>query len=748
MRSVLLLLPAMLHAQTLRVGTFDQEVRTVHETGETRAVSVDGEGHVWAAAKGGLMMRSGPAWTRVAGAAEAEQVAAGNGAVWFTSQGALWKVAGASPERVAALPGAALHLAARTQVLVSTAQGLFLLDGGRLVADTGLKGAVRQTSIARDGRVAAAAEGGLFLKPAGGAWQRLFPKSGKQSWAPDDVRGVAFDARDRLWFASPQGVGCWDGARWRLYTGADGLPYDDFTTVAAGEDGVVWFGTRIGAIRYDGRVWEYRQGRRWLPDDDVRSIAVDARGGAWIATASGISQIERKPTTLAEKARFFESEIDRRHRRTPYGYVLEVALKNPGDLSQWTQHDSDNDGLWTAMYGAAECFAAGAGNEEARGRATAAFEALRFLSTVTQGGPHPAPRGFVARSILPTDGPDPNLRDSPDHDRQMRETRDHLWKRIAPRWPRSADGKWYWKSDTSSDELDGHYFFYGLYYDLAARSEDARRAVREHVAAITDHLLDHNFQLVDHDGKVTRWGAFDPANLNHNLNWWQERGTNSLSILSYLKVAEHITGNPRYAQAYRVLVESHAYESNVLIPKSNAGPGSGNQSDDEMIFMNYYGLLRYERDPALRTRYLLAFHNHWLIEEPEINPLFNYLYAAIASGQKYSDAFGSTDLTPGGDWLQDSADTLVRFPLDRISWSFRNSHRTDVRPLPAWAREGGAARGYRVNGKVVPIDERFVQHWNHDPWRLDDNSGGRSLADGAAYLLPYYMGVYFKFIQE
>jgi ligand-binding sensor domain-containing protein len=61
-------------------------------------------------------------------------------------------------------------------------------------------------------------------------------------WAPINVRGVAYDSRGRLWFASPQGVGCFDNG-WTLYTGAEGLPYNDFTTMAAGEAGVVWFGT-------------------------------------------------------------------------------------------------------------------------------------------------------------------------------------------------------------------------------------------------------------------------------------------------------------------------------------------------------------------------------------------------------------------------------------------------------------------------------------------------------------------------
>jgi hypothetical protein len=70
-------------------------------------------------------------------------------------------------------------------------------------------------------------------------------------------------------------------------------------------------------IRFDGEAWEYRQGLRWLPDDDVQSIAVGAGGDAWIATKKGLAHIERRPMTLAEKARVFEEEIDKRHRRTP-----------------------------------------------------------------------------------------------------------------------------------------------------------------------------------------------------------------------------------------------------------------------------------------------------------------------------------------------------------------------------------------------------------------------------------------------
>ena len=451
---------------------------------------------------------------------------------------------------------------------------------------------IRQSATSRDGRTAEARADGLFLKGRDGQWERVRPSDRRRSWAPVDVRGVAFDADDRLWFAAPQGVGRLDGANTTLWTGAEGLPYDDFTTVAAGERGVVWLGTRKGAIRFDGQTWEYRQGRRWLPDDDVRPIAVGSAGDAWLATPRGLSHIARRLMTLAEKARWFEQEIDTRHRRTTYGYVHPVRLARPGDTSEWTQVDSDNDGLWTAMYGAGECYACAVTKDDvACGRATRAFDALRFLGEVTQGGPHGPPPGFVARSILPADGPDPNVHDSPERDRARQQSVDRRWKVITPRWPRSADGKWFWKSDTSSDELDGHYFFYGLYHDLVPKSADERERLRAHVTALTDHLLEHGFRLVDHDGRPTRWGVFDPASLTHDADWWEERGLNSLSMLSYLAVAEHVTGDPGYGRAARTLVEQHGYGANVLISKTPFGAGAGNQSDDEMAFMNLHGSL-------------------------------------------------------------------------------------------------------------------------------------------------------------
>ena len=610
---------------------------------------------------------------------------------------------------------------------------------------------VRQFA-SHDGREAVATATGIWERVDQADWQRLTvaDRLGRH-WAAADVRGVTYDASGRLWFATLAGVGYRDDD-WHFFSGRDGLPFNDFTCCAAAPNGDVWFGTTLGAIRYRDGQFAYRQGKRWLPHDHVQSLIVDPSGIVWIGTPGGIGRIRAVRLTLQQKADIYDAEIDQYLKRTEFGYVAEAGLEAPGDRGTSRQHDSDNDGLWTAMYGAAQCFAVATRNApDARGRAKKAFEALRFLQVVTQGGSHSPPPGYVARTILPTAGPNPNR--GADYDRQKRDQQDRKWKIMDPRWPISNDGQWYWKSDTSSDELDGHYFFYPLYYDLVAETEEEKQRVRDVVRALTDHLIDHDFALQDHDGAPTRWAVFGPAALNHDHSWHVERGLNSLSMLSYLAVARHVTGDDRYEQVAKKLIDEHGYAANLMVPKMQRGIGSGNQSDDEMAVMSFYNLVKYTRDPQMRTRYLESFFAYWMLEQPERNPFFHFAYAALGRGAMTRNAYGSIDMSPWGDWLADSVGALRRFPLDRVSWSHQNSHRLDILRLPP--QQGSdmlermvGDRGYRVDGKVLPVDERFFAHWNTDPWRLDTGSGGRQLASGTVYLLPYYMGRYHGLLDD
>ncbi|MBN2311777.1 MAG: hypothetical protein JXR94_22550 [Candidatus Hydrogenedentes bacterium] len=780
------------------VGSFGQEVRAFYGTGEglpssdALAVAVDPrDGAVYAGTAGGLARFAEGQWAPVPGmqgsavplvaaAAPRDSLTAPirTDGGWAEGRdlgpvGVLavfrdgvclpdGKPLAPIPVETRAAGGLNCLAIGRRAVFLGTDNGLFVLAVDEtqdrlhfapvpeLAGLLGKSSSVRDVAVGPAGEVLVAAEAGVFYSEDLTDWQELEPQGAGRSWAPRDVRAVAFDTLGRAWFASPQGVGCL-AEGWHLYTGADGLPYDDFTAMAAGEQGAVWFGTAIGAVHYDGRHWAYRQGLRWLPADAIRDVAVAPDGAAWFATGNGVGCIRRTPMTFAEKAAYYEDAIDRYHRRTEYGFVLEVGLAAPGDTSEVHRSDSDNDGLWTSMYGAGECFAYAATKDpKAKARAKAAFDAMKFLGDVTQGGTHPAPPGFVARSVLPTSGRNPNDGDTPERDRE-RQSSDRYWKVIDPRWPISEDGKWYWKTDTSSDELDGHYFLYAQYYDLVADTDEERARVREQVRGLTDHLIDHDFCLVDHDGKPTRWAVFSPKALNGDPNWFAERGLNSLSMLSYLAVAEHVTGDPKYRAAADSLIQEHHYGQNLLMPKLQAGVGSGNQSDDEMAFMSYYNLIKYETDPALRALYAFSLSRYWRLEEPELNPFFNFIYAASCQGLSFTDAFGPHPLF-GADraWLDDAVETLMRFPLDRCDWRHLNSHRKDIVFLPTHtytfdSRPSG--RGYRVNGKALPVDEQYFNHWSVDVWALDTGGSGAGMGDGAVFLLPYYMGLHHGFIE-
>lgn len=796
----------------VKVENYLQEMRTAYTkadglpSDDVRAITITQDGTVYAGTAAGLAKWTEGGWETVFQIADGieEMLADGNKLYVATSTG-LYPVLndklGPLLVPLPAPPNAIVLDKSQTDdaMLVATSKGLFALQGGSAIPLDVLTENyeevtdIRDVTVAGNGTIFVATRAGvLVLLDRGGLplqkspasisstgvkelpqgarktprWQRILPGDNAGDWAFQDAQCVyccdyspgnsdpqRFEGSGdyNLIFAAPQGVVESNGGGDILYDGRAGLPYNDFTCLDRAPGRRLWLGTTKGAIHFDGRHWAYRAGKRWLPDDDVRDIAATA-DGAWIATAGGISHIYFKTMTLAEKAKGFEDAIDKYHRRTPYEYVADVRLKNPGDTSEWEQHDTDNDGQYTGLYGAAECFAyAATGDPIAKQRATKAFEALAFLSEVTQGGSNPAPPGFIARTILPTSGPNPNEHDSPERDRKKQED-DALWKVLDPRWPTSEDGQWYWKTDASSDELDGHFLLYGLYYDLVAESDTEKARVREVTARVMNHLIEHDFRLVDHDGTPTRWANFSPESLNGDPDWWAERGLNSLSVLTYLNIAWHVTGDQKYRDVFIDLADNHYYALNGMVaPKLQAGPGSYVQFDDKMSFMNYYNLLRLEPDP----KYLRMFQNsifyYWQIVRQERNPFFNFVYAALCDGRGMETQWGVTDLSPTHQWLEDSVDTLKRFPMDLILWPINNSHRIDLIPLGEHTREPGKAKGngYRVDGYVIPIDERNALSFSEDTWRYDDKGGGgKTLEEGSPFLLGYYMGLYHGFIVE
>jgi hypothetical protein len=478
------------------------------------------------------------------------------------------------------------------------------------------------------------------------------------------------------------------------------LPVNDLTVIAVESPEVTWIGSPQGAVRLDVRELrvEYFAGERWLPDDRVTGIGFD-RGSTWIETAKGFSRIDYTETTLADKSRAFVERIQARHNR--WGLTASSDLRVPGDLSTNQLVSTDNDGLWTAMYVAAECFRFKVtGQADARDNARRGMQAVLRLEAIT-GIP-----GFPARSFIKV-GVDTQPRDGEWHD--------------------AAETGWRWKGDTSSDEIVGHYFVYPIYYDLVA-DESEKAQLRAALERITNHILDHQYQLIDLDGQRTRWGWWGPDDI-----WTEpgETGLRALHLLSHLRVAMHLAAGTeaahKYQTAYDDLINRHRYH---LLTRNQkiAIPGHINHSDDELAFLSYYPLLQYETDPQLRAVYTQSLERSWQVERPERNPLWNVIYAAGAKAKDFDRA--------------ESIRTLREIPMETISWTVHNSSRLDVPVDPLSDRFG-----HRQALVVLPYDEIPMWKWNGNPYNLDGGNGGRGEDDGAYFLLPYWMGRYHRLFE-
>ena len=273
----------------------------------------------------------------------------------------------------------------------------------------------------------------------------------------------------------------------------------------------------------------------------------------------------------------------------------------------------------------------------------------------------------------------------------------------------------------------GHYFGYAAFYDLVPGPGD-KEAIRQVVSRLTDYLIRHDYELIDLDGKPTRWGRWSEAYFQTEEGRY-EAPLRSLELLSFLKTAHHITGEARFAEAYQDRVR-RGYAKHMRLYRRWSGGGEVNFSDDELAYLSYQPLLKYERDPKLRKEYLDGLKFTWSQIRPDRNPLWNYISAAGGAGRMTRAI------------RDESRRTLERIPLDMIEWTTRNSHRQDVRQQPARDRFERTQLA-----EVLAPDERPVEKWNSNPYRPDGGNGGNGEDDGAYFLLPYWMGRYHGWVK-
>jgi hypothetical protein len=504
----------------------------------------------------------------------------------------------------------------------------------------------------------------------------------------------------RLYVATDRGLGVLRGKAMTSLRGPDGLPYEDTTCLANGFDGDLWIGTSRGAIRKVGDSYHYFGAFHWLPGDYVRDIAVGERV-VYIGTDAGLAIIRYEPFTLLKKAAWFEREMDEwGFKRLGFIHKLYWA----GDKDGWLREISDNDGGNTAPYLAAMTFKyAATGDEKARAEAVEAFRALVWLDDIT-----PKP-GFIARAIWSVKG-----------DKGERSTRGSGG--LPAKWYPTADGLWFWKGDTSSDEVNAHMYAVTFFHDLAAQGREKDRA-RQHIANIASDILENGWVLRDMDGKPTRWGRWDPDYLLRPYGF-ESRGLNGMEAQTYMTAAFALTGEPKFHEGLQQLLKwryhTFTVRQRLTFPPDQVAPW-----DDELAFFCYNVLLRYVKDPELRSIYLRSLERSWEILRMQQVPFYNFTYGALT----------------GNDCeVEQAVNHLREWSLDLVNHSYRNSHRSDLAPRPGYVPYSGGTRALSPRELESKWGARVSIQY-------DGGEDSKGVTPPTGWLNDYWMGRYYGLIE-
>ncbi len=401
----------------------------------------------------------------------------------------------------------------------------------------------------------------------------------------------------------------------------------------------------------------------------------------------------RDDLTLAGKARLFDVDIAERFLAED-GQVRVRRRLPTADLPYVTYNMSDT-AYMTGLYCAAQTWRyLATGDPEAATRARAATRALRHLAAVT------GRRGLPARASAPID--EPWLDDG-------------IWRV-------SEDGRRRWRGNVSSDQVDAMMFGLFVYGSRIADAAE-RSALGGTVATVVDAIVRDGLRIVGYDGRPTRWGRYEPDYVAN------EEPMNALLMLQMVKVAQALTGQPRFGREYDRLVRM-GYARIGEGARLDRPPREANHSDDVLIALALYPLLELEEDPAIRVHYERAadrwFHGRrYPGIDVEANPLASFLHRHWTGDSSYDAA---------------ALRTLRRVPLD-MKWN--------ADTIAAYVRRFGFSFVPdpvvpHVGAGPLPVEQRG-RTWSflvHNPYR----TGGDRLADaafetnGLDYLLSYWFG--------
>jgi len=431
------------------------------------------------------------------------------------------------------------------------------------------------------------------------------------------------------------------------------------------------------------------------------------------------------------------------------------------DVELW--QSGENDGLWSGLYLAAEAYRyAVTGEAEALAMIELLLEGQRRRMAIT-GVP-----GLYTRQNIPPDVdglscPTELERYIPDVEKD-----DNQWVRVGPGGcvqvvdPDTMEfvatdhcgleefAGWCWLDNVSQDEYSGHMLAHAAVAKLVD-DPDVQEKNNALLRQVGQHLMDNELELTDWDGRRTEHGKLWAGD---SLS-----GFAATISLAYMQTVAFGTGDPAVREWIdRCMLGPPADEppcihkfgaatlpyDQLLAPCGLHLGCMSNWNGFAMHMMSLHTLLLHEQDPRVRVAAQQALQYDLFepdgVDRPlaeQHNALYNFIFAA-------DKALGPGSDGPAYDEVEDAICMLKQFPASQ-----------HVRTMSCTGPGCVEVCSDRLDKPLTdyprPMAERCMSTfvWWGSPYTLKEcTEDPRNIKPPADYLLAYWMGRYYGFIDE
>lgn len=268
-----------------------------------------------------------------------------------------------------------------------------------------------------------------------------------------------------------------------------------------------------------------------------------------------------------------------------------------------------------------------------------------------------------------------------------------------------TSGQNFWVGNTSRDEYLGVFFGLSIAYSFV-NQPDVRSSVQALVARMLNFLIAHGWNVVMPDGTISTTFVIRPE-----------------EQLALLQIGKQVSPSA-FATAYQTAASNVAGLTSipVIVDASDVRDSYFKFNLDAISF---YNLIRLETSTSLLAQYNTAYAVYWNAIKTHMNPHFNMIDRALNGPNTARDAQTITDLN---QFLQrPRRDMYVN-----LEGQFPSCVSADQSCNP------------------IPIPRRVTTDflWQRSPFQLVGGGSGVIEGAGIDYILPYWMGRYYKVVDD